>query len=427
MSIRFLVLVSVLMAATAPASAFCGFYVARADGQLFNEASKVVFMRDRNQSSITMSSDYQGAPRDFAMIVPTPRVLKREQIRTVDAKTIDHLDNYTAPRLVEYHDYDPCEPMVEPMVEVVEEGGGGFSRKQKLERRRGAKALGVTIKAEYSVDNYDILILDAKQSDGLVTFLRNDGYKIPDGLADVLGGYIKGGMKFFVAKVNLKRHSAKKKQTLKPLQISFRSSKFMLPIQLGKVNARGPQDLLLMTLTRTGRVETANYRTQRIPTDNNVPSFVKKHFGAFYRDMFARQVGRSGVMLEYAWDMAWCDPCAADPLSAKQLSDLGVTWLSGDANAGQDVFVTRLHLRYDKNSFRQDLKLKHTKDRSNFQGRYVMNHPFRGNVSCEAGKEYVKNIRIRLREEAVELNRLTGWAPRDIEKRIRRSVPASYW
>ena len=89
-------------------AAFCGFYVARANGELFNEASKVIFMRDRNRSTITMSSDYQGAPKDFAMIVPTPKVLKRSEVRTVDAKTIDHLDNYTAPRLVEYHDQNPC-------------------------------------------------------------------------------------------------------------------------------------------------------------------------------------------------------------------------------------------------------------------------------------------------------------------------------
>ncbi len=425
MLIRFLAFLTALTLANS-ASAFCGFYVARADGALYNEASKVVFVRDRNLSTITMSSDYQGAPKDFAMIVPTPKVLKRKQVRTVDAKTVNHLDAYSAPRLVEYSDFDPCGPQIVYAVPLIEATRGGSLRKSQ--RQRGAKALGVTIKAEYAVDNYDILILDAKQSGGLITFLQNDGYQIPEGLSGTLQQYIKGGMKFFVAKVNLKRHSAKKKQTLKPLQISFRSSKFMLPIQLGKVNAKGPQDLLLMTLTRKGRVDVANYRTNRIPSNINVPSFVKKHFATFYRDMFRRSTDRNTVALEYAWDMAWCDPCAADPLSPKQLRDLGVTWLKkSDQNAGQDVFVTRLHVQYDKNSFHQDLKLKETRDRENFQGRYVMNHPFKGKVNCEAGREYVQDIRRRLRSEAVELNKLTGWAPRDIEKRIRATVPRSYW
>ena len=92
--------------------AFCGFYVAKADGELFNEASKVVFVRDGNKSTITMSSDYRGAPKDFAMIVPTPKVLKREDVRTVKTATIDHLDAYSAPRLVEYFDRDPCAPII---------------------------------------------------------------------------------------------------------------------------------------------------------------------------------------------------------------------------------------------------------------------------------------------------------------------------
>jgi len=409
------------------ANAFCGFYVSRADGALYNEASKVVFVRDRTLSTITMSSDYQGAPKDFAMIVPTPKVLKRKQVRTVAAKTINHLDAYSAPRLVEYHDHDPCRPIVyaSPVMNMLADGK---SVRRKSQRQRGAKALGVTIKAEYAVGNYDIIILDAKNSDGLVTFLQGDGYKIPNGLSATLQNYIKGGMKFFVAKVNLKRHSAKKKQDLKPLQISFRSSKFMLPIQLGKVNAKGPQDLLLMTLTRKGRVNVANYKTAPIPSNMNVPSFVEKHFANFYRSMFRRTTRPNTVALEYAWDMAWCDPCAADPLSQKQLRELGVTWLKdGNPNGGQDVFVTRLHLQYDKNSFRKDLRLKETKNRENFQGRYVMNHPFKGRLKCEAGKQYLRDVRIRLRSEAVELNKLTGWAPRDIEKRIRATVPRSYW
>ena len=38
--------------------------------------------------------------------------------------------------------------------------------------------------------------------------------------------------------------------------------------------------------------------------------------------MFAEQVKQEdmrAVFLEYAWDMGWCDPCAADPLSADEL------------------------------------------------------------------------------------------------------------
>ena len=34
------------------------------------------------------------------------------------------------------------------------------------------------------------------------------------------------------------------------------------------------------------------------------------------------------VFMEYFWDMGWCDPCAADPLTQEELRKLGVFWLN---------------------------------------------------------------------------------------------------
>ena len=62
---------------------------------------------------------------------------------------------------------------------------------------------------------------------------------------------------------------------LRPLQIAFESPKFMLPIRLGTVNADGPQELYVFTLTRKGRVETTNYRTTKLPTGMDLPVFVR--------------------------------------------------------------------------------------------------------------------------------------------------------
>src|SRR5215813_13486343 len=96
--------------AVMPANAFCGFYVAQADAKLFNSASKVVLSREGDQTSISMASDFEGDVKEFAVVVPVPTFIERKQIGVVDPKTIDHLDRYTAPRLVEYHDEDPCNP-----------------------------------------------------------------------------------------------------------------------------------------------------------------------------------------------------------------------------------------------------------------------------------------------------------------------------
>ena len=146
----------------------------------------------------------------------------------------------------------------------------------------------------------------------------------------MLASYLKQGMKFFVARVNLDEQSRLGFTYLRPLQMAFESPKFMLPIRLGTVNADGPQELFVYALTRKGRVEPTNYRTVRLPTGMDLPVYVKESSRDFYRAMFTEQVKREGmraVFLEYAWDMAWCDPCAADPLSADELRKLGVFWL----------------------------------------------------------------------------------------------------
>ncbi len=215
------------------ADAFCGFYVAKADTKLFNKASKVAIARHDNKTVITMTNDYEGDPSEFAMVIPVPTVLDRDQIRVTEPAIVDHLDAYTAPRLVEYFDSDPCR------IVVYKSDPPKLATVQNTEAKRYAATLGVTIEAQYTVGEYDILILSAQESSGLETWLIQNGYKIPDGASPVIGSYLDKGMKFFVAKVNLKEHSKQGSTYLRPLQIAFESDNFMLPIRLGTINANG--------------------------------------------------------------------------------------------------------------------------------------------------------------------------------------------
>ena len=95
-----------------PAAAFCGFYVAKGGTDLFNESSKVVLVRDGDRTVITMANDYQGDMTEFAMVIPVPTIITKDQVHISKASILEHLDAYTAPRLVEYFDRDPCEPAI---------------------------------------------------------------------------------------------------------------------------------------------------------------------------------------------------------------------------------------------------------------------------------------------------------------------------
>ncbi|MEN3376199.1 MAG: hypothetical protein V7604_1554 [Hyphomicrobiales bacterium] len=415
-----------LAAQTGPAAAFCGFYVAKADAKLFNKSSKVVLTRDGETTAITMASDYEGEPKEFAVVIPVPTFIERKQIGVVEMKTIDHLDAYTAPRLVEYHDDDPCAPHP-PMLSA--RGGVGPQTGLFMAAPGADRYKGVTVEANYDVGEYDVSILSANESDGLINWLTDNGYKIPAGANGVLGSYIKQNMRFFVAKVNVERMALIGGNYLRPLQVRYNTAKFMLPLRLGTVNASGPQDLIVYALTKNGRLEASNYPTVKLPSDMDVPLYVKQDFGNFYKAMFdeaARKENMRAVFVEYAWDMGWCDPCAADPLSNKELVELGARWIGDDGDTpfrrrggqGANAYVTRLHVRYDTQSFPEDLTFTETKDRTNFQGRYVLRHPWQGKSECEAAKKYQASLPARFKREAVNLSYVTGWKQSDIEARM---------
>src|SRR3989442_2968257 len=102
-----------LLAPTQLVHAFCGFYVAKADTKLFNKASQVVLVRNGDKPVLTMANDYEGDPKEFAIVIPVPTFLEKEQIHIGEKALLDHLDAYSAPRLVEYFDPDPCSPIRE--------------------------------------------------------------------------------------------------------------------------------------------------------------------------------------------------------------------------------------------------------------------------------------------------------------------------
>jgi hypothetical protein len=102
-------LAALVAAAPAPADAFCGFFVSKADTKIFNKASKVVIARDGDRTVMTMSNDFKGEPKEFAVVVPVPTFLQKGQIHVGEQSLIDHLDAFTAPRLVEYFDENPCD------------------------------------------------------------------------------------------------------------------------------------------------------------------------------------------------------------------------------------------------------------------------------------------------------------------------------
>lgn len=399
------------------AQAFCGFYVAKADASLFNNKSEVIMVRNGTRNVITMSSDFRGDLSEFAMVVPVPTVLAEKDIRVVERRIFDVLNNYSAPRLVNYYDNNPCGYDMRTYEDSYSMAVPSMAREELVEKKL-ITFKGVQIEAQYDIDEYNIIILSAKESDGLQLWLEANGYKVPETARQVLEPYVRSNMKFFLVKVNLDKVKNRNSEYLRPIQIRFDHAKFMLPLRLGMANSNGSQDMIVYALTTEGRVECTNYRTVKMPTDRNIPLYVEPKFGDFYKSLFEKtykQEGRNAVFLEYAWNVSpytavKCDPCVGPPPVNYDFVEAGADWIT-QGNFNQTIFFTRLHVRYSRNKFPSDLQFQVTPNNENFQCRYVMTYPASGSdFTCDAGQEYLVDLYNRRKKEVDELAALTGWS-----------------
>ena len=190
----------------------------------------------------------------------------------------------------------------------------------------GAGGLGVTVEAQFAVGEYDVVVLSATDSAGLETWLTQNRYRIPAGAAPILAPYVRGGSKFFVARIDAARvHFERGRALLSPLRVHYDSDSFSLPIRHGLLNSPGRHDLIVHTLGRSQRYEAANRPNVYAPTNLDAREPVRDRFGDFYNALFDRTMARTpgAVVTEYAWQTTSCDPCPVDPLSESELLTLG--------------------------------------------------------------------------------------------------------
>jgi MYXO-CTERM domain-containing protein len=398
---------AVLLAAPQEAEAFCGFYVSGSGAQMFNDATQVVMMRLGTRTVLSIQNDYQGPPEAFALVVPVPVVLKEKDVKTLDKDVFARVEQMGAPRLVEYWEQDPCEPdppMPPPTAVMMSASPADDGAPVK-------RSLGVVVEAQFTVGEYQIVILSAKDSTGLDTWLRQEKYQIPAGAEPLLRPYVETGSKFFVARVDPQKvkFDAQGRVALSPLRFHYDAEELSLPIRLGLAASRGTQDLIVSILAPGQRYEVANYPNITVPTNLDVRPEMRERFGEFYAALFDKTLEKhpGAVVTEYAWQATTCDPCPGPQLGPQDFQTLGADLLTGDAaRAGGDDFVlTRLHARYGKD-IKDDLVFRAAKaiaggrewtrengqleqgaqdaPNNNFQARYAIRHEWTGPIKCAA-------------------------------------------
>ena len=406
------------LAAPIDAASFCGFYVAPKGGPLYNDATQVTLLRDGTTTALSMRNAYRGPAEAFAMVVPVPEVLQKEQVKTLNADIFGQLDRLTAPRLVEYWERDPCykpkrrsRGCGRPLTKFNDMVPAPTSEVVVLEK-------SVTVEAQFEVGEYEIVILSATEGGALESWLKDNQYNIPTGARELMQPYIQQGMYFFVAKVNPEKVTFKDGQAvLSPLRFHYTSAQFTLPIRLGLINADKDQDLIVHVIARD-RFGAANYPNVLVPTNLQMDAAAKAQLGPFYEGLLAEtwRATPGAVITEYAWDMGWCDPCPGPALNYGALSVLGLDEVAPPKEGEQRSpgmnprgwTVTRLHMRYGKGHTGEDLVFRKASPiaggqggasgtqevrvlsskgsrntSSTFQGRYIIKHPWTDKLTCK--------------------------------------------
>lgn len=392
------------------AQAMCGAFFARITADLTNTASRVVIAREGNKTVFTMANDFQGDVKEFARIVPMPVLPTREQVRIGDNSLIEQLARFTAPRLASstfYFDraweeeslgYIPVAlGMLICCIAALVIGWVRYSRfswpfglvaffliafliavlvsGQRNQANKGTSsasaAASVQVADEFTIGEYNVTLLNATESDALTAWLKQKGYKLPQGAEPMLKSYIQAGMKFFVVNINLEKAQRTESEFLRPIVVEYESPQLMLPIRLSTLNARSDQDLVVYVLSPDQVAEVANYPNQTMPTDvvsvrgeisgREIPTWINYYFEEFYQAVFQKaygEAGKSAAFLEYAGKITSdaCKPCTMDREQVdslvRNLPKLGVS------GSRSQTYVTRLHVRYNATTFPKDLEFR---------------------------------------------------------------------
>jgi hypothetical protein len=348
-------LLTALFGLVSNANAFCGTYVGSAGSDLYAHASQVGLARQGNRTTLTLANDYDGDLTEFAMLIPVPEVLSEDDVRLVDTDVFKRADTYSGPRLVEYR----CEDFAWGDMAYSSSPRFGCNAEYAMASADGSveEEIGtsVVVEAEFSVGEYDIVILSAEDSLDLFIWLESEGYSVGAEATDLLQEYIDQETFFLAAKVSLEALEDER-SWLSPLQISYEADAFSLPIRLGTLNSPGEQDLLIYAITDMdkGRVAISNYPEATIE-DECMARDLEDDFGTHYAAQFSGAVLAAGDVswvTEYGWAPYHCDPC----VDGDALDDDAIQALGYDGTA-MDAYFTRLHVNLKASAVTQDLSL----------------------------------------------------------------------
>jgi len=350
--------------AAPPAEAFCGAYAGSAGSDIYNSVSEVAVVRQHGRTTLSVSNDVDGvAGSTFAMLIPVPVVLTEDDVHVLDRTVFDTLDAYTRPRMVTYTCDDFAPTYEDPCAidwAFLERGDATMALESDgAANDSGSADHNVDVEAEFIVGEYEIVVLSAEESDDLFGWLADEGFQVSRATEAAVQEYLDAGSFFFAAKVHADAGIGDG-DVLSPLQFSYDSEVFSLPIRIGTAASKGVQDLVVYAVTdyADGSVAISNYPQISFEDECMLGEDFTGDFGAdlgaYYQHTFTQayeEAPGADWMLEYGWGNGHCDPCTGEQPDEKLLATVGFDFEQMEYG----YYVSRLHMRYTPDEAVEDV------------------------------------------------------------------------
>jgi hypothetical protein len=216
-------------------------FTAGADGGYFSVPAAVsvavsadqraIIVRNGNTTTMTLSTAYTGDGEDFAWIIPTPAAPAEGDVTQAGEraeKAFEILDTITSPKI----------RIEDPMGVVVGGVRGGAVR----------EAPQVQVRARFLLASYEVSILKATASSGLVQWLRDNGYAVSGKAGSVLGQYVARRWAFTAIKLRPSEQRRYNSEFLPPITIRYRSGQFVFPLRISAVSTVHPAKITLYVI-----------------------------------------------------------------------------------------------------------------------------------------------------------------------------------
>ena len=197
----------------------CGGYLPDAESRarVFGENALVRF--DGGQEEIVLSMSVQGQSKKAAWIMPVPAAAK---VELGDDGLFSRLQSMTRPKVVTRKTYWPFRD-----VGILSGGRGG-------DTAGAAPGAGVDVRQQMVLGPFQIARLSGSTGETVTDWLGNNGYVVPEDLADNLTPYLTEKWEIVAVKLAPKREGDSMSGATPPLRLSFASQRIVYPMRLSK-------------------------------------------------------------------------------------------------------------------------------------------------------------------------------------------------